>query len=170
MDHHPRSIMAVKTVARKNTRKPGEPKPGPKTVESQFAEFQTLKTESELIAKRQKTLRDALLAEVQAAGIVDEKGSLYLALKRPIEVAGKVFRTLKSERRVSVRVDETAAEELLAEKGLLERAQKTVVVFDPDMLYVLNQEGLLSDDELDELMVSSESWAFKPLTEEVEAE
>lgn len=162
--------MAVKTVVRKTTRKPGEAKPGPKTVESQFAEWQTLKTESELIAKRQKNLRDALLAEVQSTGIVDEKGSLYLALKRPIEMAGKVWRTLKAEHRESIRLDETAAEELLAEKGLLERAQKTVVMFDPDALYVLNQEGLLTDAELDSLMVSSESWAFKPLTEEVEAE
>jgi hypothetical protein len=137
------------------------------SLEDLLTQWATMKSEGDLIAKRQKELRDEMTAEVQEKGIPDEKGSLYLNLHTEVTVGSKTYRTLKSERRVSERLDETAAEQLLAGKGLLERAMKTVVVFDPNELYVLNQEGLLSDDELDSLIVISESWAFKPQVEAV---
>lgn len=144
---------------------PRRPKVG--SPEQVFAQWATLKHQGDLIAERLKGLRDDLMGAIDKAGLTDEKGSKYLNLKVPLIHEGKVYRTLKKERRVSERLDETAAEALLAKKGLLERCQKTVVVFDPDELYVLNQEGLLTDDELDSLIDIKETWAFKPQAEAV---
>jgi hypothetical protein len=144
---------------------PRRPKKG--SLEQIFSQWATLKHQGDLIAERQKDLRTDLMGLVKGGGLTDEKGSFFLNLHTPVTVGDKTYRTLKNERRVSERLDEDAAEELLKSKGLLERCQKTVVVFDPDELYVLNQEGLLSDEELDSLIVISESYAFKPLTEAV---
>lgn len=137
------------------------------SIEARLLQWATMKSEGDLIAKRQKALRDEMSEAIKADGVPDEKGSLYLNLNSEVSVGDKTYRTLKYERRVSERLDETAAEQLLAGKGLLERAMKTVVMFDPNELYVLNQEGLLTDEELDSLIVISESWAFKPQTEAV---
>jgi hypothetical protein len=59
------------------------------------------------------------------------------------------------------------AEALLEKKGLLDRVMKevTTVVFDQDELYLLHQEGLISEEEIDSLFTENESWAFKPLAE-----
>ena len=39
-----------------------------------------------------------------------------------------------------------------------------VTVMDQNEVYVLNQQGLITDEELDSLFVVNETWAYKPLT------
>jgi hypothetical protein len=64
-----------------------------------------------------------------------------------------------------VNLDAEKAEELAIAKGIRDRVFKEVTteVLDQDELYVLNQEGILSDEELDSLFVETESFAFKPI-------
>jgi hypothetical protein len=102
---------------------------------------------------------------VDANGDIDEKGSKFWKLDPPIEVNGQKFTEVKRERRVSVTLDAEKAEELAIAKGIRDRVFKEVTteVLDQDELYVLNQEGILSDEELDSLFVETESFAFKPI-------
>ena len=163
-----------------------------------------LKIESEVLKRRADTLRDDIMKFLEANGTADEKGSLLIELPDTLSVAGKEFRSIKRERRVSSSFDEEAAEQLLHTKGLLARVQKSTVKIissmpvgtnfdvddtgvhsganmsflgekvgdaiiewtthlDQNEIYVLNQEGLITNEELDQLFVESISWAYKPI-------
>lgn len=131
-------------------------------IEDDLFEWALLKKKVDADTRRMNLLRDSMMLIVADKGEVDEKGSLFLDVE-PITVGDQTFGTIKRERRVSVSLDEDATETLLDSKGLLGRAQKTVVVLDHDEIYVLQQEGLITEAELDALFVERESWAFKPL-------
>ena len=162
------------------------------------------KTESEVLKKRADSLRDDIMTFLEHNGIADEKGSLLIELPDTLAVAGKEFRSIKRERRVSTSFDEEAAERLLHTKGLLARVQKSSVkitssmpsgtpfdvdekgvysganmsslgdkvedavvewstYLDQNEVYVLNQEGHITNEELDRLFVENITWAYKPL-------
>ncbi len=154
------------TVTRRTTRRPERPIAlDPETPLEKVRQFLTLKFQETQIVTRKNKLRDEVSAFVDQTGEVDEKGSKFWKLPTPIEVNGQKFTEVKRERRVSTSLDTEAVETLVNSKGLRDRVFKQVTqeVLDQDELYVLNQEGLLTDDELDSLWVTSESFAFKPL-------
>jgi hypothetical protein len=115
------------------------------------------------LTKANGLLKTSMMAAIVKDGEADEKGSLFLDLPTTVTVAGQTFRTLKRERRVSTSFSEDQATKILTKKGLLARCIKMVPTFDQDEVYVLNQQGLITDKELDSMLVESESWAFKPL-------
>lgn len=129
--------------------------------------FLTLTNEAKAATERATGLKKEMMDALHTSGEEDDKGHKYLYFKNPIAIGGKKFSGLKRERRVSRLFDEDAAETLLEGKGLLERVQKEVVttVLDQDEVYVLNQEGLLTDEEVDSLFAESESFAFKPVAD-----
>ncbi|MFE4681559.1 hypothetical protein ACFRNJ_12075 [Streptomyces sp. NPDC056721] len=128
-------------------------------------QFLALKFQEADIVTRKNKLRDEVSAHVDASGETDEKGSKFWKLDPPIEVNGQKFTEVKRERRVSQSLDEEKTDELVTAKGVRDRVFKTVEmeVLDQDELYVLNQEGLLSDEEIDGLWVENVSFAFKPI-------
>jgi hypothetical protein len=128
-------------------------------------QFLALKFQEADIVTRKNKLRDEVSAHVDATGEVDEKGSKFWKLDPPIEFNGQKFTEVKRERRVSQSIDEEKVEALVTAKGIRDRVFKQVTqeVLDQDELYVLNQEGVLSDEELDSLWVETESFAFKPI-------
>jgi hypothetical protein len=128
-------------------------------------QFLALKFQETEIVTRKNKLRDEVSVHVDAHGDLDEKGSKFWKLDPPIEVNGQKFTEVKRERRVSTTLDSEKAEELAAAKGIRDRIfkQVTTEVLDQDELFVLNQEGVISDEELDGLFVETESFAFKPI-------
>jgi hypothetical protein len=154
------------TVQRRTTRRVERPisldtaAPWEKTRQFLALKFQ----ETEIVTRKNK-LRDEVSVHVDANGEVDEKGSKFWKLDPPIEVNGQKFTEVKRERRVSTSLDAEKAEELAVAKGIRDRLfkQVTTEVLDQDELYVLNQEGVISDEELDGLFVETESFAFKPI-------
>jgi hypothetical protein len=128
-------------------------------------QFLALKFQEADIVTRKNKLRDDISAHVDANGETDEKGSKFWRLPQPIEVNGQTFTEVKRERRVSQSLDEEKTDELVTAKGVRDRVFKTVEmeVLDQDELYVLNQEGILSDEEIDGLWVENVSFAFKPI-------
>lgn len=130
-------------------------------------QFLALKFQETEITSRKNKLRDEVAAHVDAVGEPDEKGSLFWKLTPPIEINGQKFVEVKRERRVSTSLNEDATQELVASKGaeILARVYKPVteIRLDQDELYVLNQEGVLTDAELDGLFEENESFAFKPI-------
>jgi hypothetical protein len=128
-------------------------------------QFLALKFQETDIVTRKNKLRDEVAAHVDATGDVDEKGSKFWKLDPPIEINGQKFTEVKRERRVSVSLDEEKVETLVTSKGIRDRVFKQVTqeVLDQDELYVLNQEGVITDAELDGLFSENESFAFKPI-------
>lgn len=129
--------------------------------------FLTLTGEAKSANEKAGTLKKEMMDALQVAGEPDEKGHRYLYFKNPIKVGGKFFSGVKRERRVSTLFDEDAAERILSEKGLLSEVQQvvTTTVLDQDKIYVLNQEGAISDEELDQMFSENETFAFKPVSE-----
>jgi hypothetical protein len=156
------------TVQRRNTRRVPE-KPINLQIENDPMEktrqFLALKFQETQIVTRKNKLRDEISVYVDNIGEVDEKGSKFWTLPSPIEINGQKFTEVKRERRVSIGLDAEAADVLLTAKGLRDRVFKPVTteVLDQQELYVLNQEGLLSDEELDGLFTEDVAFAFKPI-------
>ncbi|WP_274916922.1 hypothetical protein [Streptomyces sp. WZ-12] len=103
-------------------------------------------------------LKDAMVTDLKNHGVKDDKGSFVIDLGTSYEVAGKSFSAMKYERSVRRAADENVAEELAQKKGLLDRLFPRQRMFDPDEVYVLLQEDLLTEDEVDAIFPEHESF------------
>jgi hypothetical protein len=103
-------------------------------------------------------------------GRVDENGHRYLDFDQPLVIGDVTYTGIQAQRKTSASIDLEAAEKLLREKGgeaLYDVVFKRQVVreFDEDELFVLHQQGVLTDDELDSLETETESYALVPVKE-----
>lgn len=154
------------TVERRTTRRVEKPiSLQTDTPLEKVRQFLLLKFQEGQIVTRKNHLRDEISAYVDTNGQVDEKGSKFWDLPAPIEVNGQKFTSVKREKRTSIGLDADATEVLMTQKGLKDRVFKevTTTVLDQEELYVLNQEGLLTDEELDALFTETTTYAFKPI-------
>ncbi|MEV5265213.1 hypothetical protein [Streptomyces werraensis] len=115
---------------------------------------------------RLNKLRDKIASAVEQRGYVDHKGSQYLDLPFPVAAGENEYTRIKRERRVSIVADEEAATRILKAKSeaLYRRAFPPVPTLDADELYVLLQEGHLTESEMDEILTQRETFAFRGLT------
>jgi hypothetical protein len=130
-----------------------------------FRQWATLKAQTETMSSRMNKLRDSLMETVMAEGSQDEKGNQHFDLPAPIEVAGKTFKGIKREARVSTVLNEERAFELIDAKGLASEVVKFVPQVDMDALYAAYQRGKLTSDEIDGLMDTKKTFAFKAVAE-----
>lgn len=107
------------------------------------------------------TLKEWLTLRTDAGkmpnGDVDDKGNRTLYFDDPLVIGDVCFTGIQAQRKESApAIDLEAAEELLRAKGEQHYDQvfkrKVVREFDEDALYTLNQKGLVTDDELDDLL------------------
>ncbi|MFV0135470.1 hypothetical protein ACLGIH_20000 [Streptomyces sp. HMX87] len=131
-----------------------------------FREWAVLKAQVTDQTSRLNKLRDKVAAAVEQRGYTDHKGSQYLDLPFPIPAGDNEYIRIKRERRVSISADEEVAERILKDKGeaLYRRAFPPVPTLDADELYVLLQEGHLTEEEMDRIFVQKETYAFRGLT------
>lgn len=131
-----------------------------------FREWAALKAQVTDETTRLNKLRDRIAAAVEQRGYTDHKGSQYLDLPFPIPAGDSEYVRIKRERRVSVVADNDAAERITKAKGdgIYRRAFPPVPTLDADELYVLLQEGHLTEAEMDEIFTQRETYAFRGLT------
>lgn len=124
-----------------------------------------LKSQSVSLSMKLNRLRDKISSAVEERGYKDQKGSQYIDLPFPIPTEEGEYLRIKRERRVSIVADEEAAERITRSKGedIWARAFPAVPSLDCDELYVLLQEGVLTEKEMDQILVQRESYAFKGL-------
>lgn len=124
-----------------------------------------IKRDIEEQTARLTVLKADLMRMVEAKGEPDDKGSQYLDLPYPIEVGDRSYSTLKREHKSgSISFNEEAALALAEKLGIRERVVQTVEVIDQNEFYVLNQEGVISDEQLDGLFEQKpDFWAFIPM-------
>ncbi len=120
-------------------------------------EYQFVKSQAETFASRQKELRDSIIETVDALGEPDENGHIWLEL--PDQIEG--LRGVVKERRVSQRLDEERAQEILKEHDLLNRCTKFVRQVDEAEVWEAKQEDLLTEDDLEAMFETKVSWALK---------
>lgn len=120
------------------------------------------------ILKGWLTLKNA--AGKMVNGEVDDKGNRTLFFDEPLTIGDKTYTGVQAQRKEPAQfVDEDAAEALLKSKGqryydaVFKR--KVIRVFSEDDLYVLNQKGIVTDEELDSLLKSGDpSYALVVVT------
>lgn len=144
-----------------------EPRPVPfDPVIPTFREWAILKAQQTELTSRMNKLRDKVTLAVQQRGYADHKGSQYIDLPFPIPVGDSEYVRIKRERRVSIVADIEAAERITKAHGeqIYRRAFPPVPTLDADELYVLLQEGALTEEDMDQIMVQKETFAFRGLT------
>ncbi|MEU1816065.1 hypothetical protein ABZ543_12840 [Streptomyces roseifaciens] len=131
-----------------------------------FREWAMLKYQTTELTTRMNKLRDKVMEAVTARGYKDHKGSQYLDLPFPIPVGDIQYLRIKRERRVTITPDLEAAERITRARGehIYRRAFPPVPTLDPDSLYVLLQEGELTEGDMDAIMVQRETFAFRGLS------
>ena len=125
-------------------------------LEVQAKEYAFLKKQVEYLEKQQKELREKLFSKIEELGEVDDKGNLVLPFEKEVEG----FVGVMKQRRVSRKIDEGVAEQMIYDKGLEEELYKMVRVVDEDALMAALYEGKLTEEEIDEMYPQNIVWAL----------
>lgn len=91
----------------------------------------------------------------------DESGNFIWDFDKPV-IGDKddSYRGLMLQRRVSEFIDEDKADEIIQAHNLQDRCYTTIEVIDFDQLYACNQEGVVSDEEIDSILSFNETFAL----------
>ena len=119
-------------------------------------EYSFLKQQIDFLEKQQKEVRERLFSTLDEIGEVDDKGNIIIEL--PEEVNG--FGALVKQRRVSRKIDELVADEIITEKGMEEQLYKTIRVVDEDALMAALYNDELTEAEIDLMYPQKIVWAL----------
>jgi hypothetical protein len=118
--------------------------------------YSFLKSQLDYLEKEQKALRSELFEMIDGEGEVDDKGNFILEL--PEEVDG--FHSLIKQRRVTRKIDELKAEEVITAHGMEDTLYKTIRVVDEDALMAALYNEQLTEAEIDEMYPQNVVWAL----------
>lgn len=129
-------------------------------------QYASIQAQEKVLAPRKKELRDRLLALAKAEGVPDDKGHLRFMFPEPVEgIAG-----LKVENRVSRTLDEEKAEEVLKSivvdvdgVTLWDECIEYVPQLDEDAVMAAHYNGVISQEQIDEMYPISITEAFVPV-------
>jgi hypothetical protein len=103
-----------------------------------------------------KTLKEKIFAHIDEEGEVDGSGNLFYEF--PAEIEGvKMF---QKQRRVTRKIEEGVAEQIISDKGLEDELYKTIRVVDEDALMAALYEGKLTEEEIEEMYPQKIVWAL----------
>ena len=122
---------------------------------NQAKEYAFLKKQAEYLDKQMKELKPKLFAALEERGEVDSTGSIFIEVDNIDGVS-----SIKKERRVSRKIDELKAEEIIAAKNLEDKLYKTIRVVDEDALMAALYNEELTEEEVDEMYPQSVVWAL----------
>jgi len=134
-------------------------KEDPKTVDpllEKVSNFVATKRRIDDLSKENNKIKAELSDLVDTDGIPDEKGHLLYDL--PQTIAGVT--ALKRQRRVSQSLDPGVADKILKDKGIYDRCYKMVPTLDESEVMACLYDGLLTEEEIDEMFPKSVSYAF----------
>lgn len=123
---------------------------------SRTRKYAFLKSQLDFLEKEQKELRSELFTDIDTNGYTDDKGNIVLEL--PEEIEG--FVSVMKQRRVSRKINEAKAEEIIEAKGLEEKLYKTIRVVDEDALMAALYSDELTEADIDEIYPESVVWAL----------
>jgi hypothetical protein len=132
---------------------------GPDDVAGQVKEYLYVKKNIDQLDTRSKELRDRLFSHLDEGGYEDDKGNVQLELDA--EVDGVV--RLEKQRRVTRKLNEPKADEILTELGLKDEIYVMTPVLDEDKLMAAFYEGKITEEQLDDMFPSTIVWALRTL-------
>lgn len=129
-----------------------------------FRQWAMLKAQSDAMIREQNKLRDQVVNAVEERGYRDHKGSQFIDLPFPLPIGDVEYTRIKRECRTSITADPDIAERITLQRGCYDQAFTLVPTLQPDNLYVLLQEGRLTESDMDEIFVKRITFAFRGLT------
>jgi hypothetical protein len=129
----------------------------PNDFNSQVREYVMVKQSLDVLEKRQLELRTTIFTKIEEAGEPDEKGNIFLELD--VEIDGVV--RLEKQKRVSRKLDEVAADEVISANNLEDDLYKTIRVVDEDAVMAAHYEGKLTEDEIEKMFPAKVVWALR---------
>lgn len=115
-----------------------------------------LKDEADLIANRQKDVKNKIQEGIDSLGQEDGRGHFVVDIDDDVTGITKVIR----QKRVSKSLDMEIAEELLKNKGLSDRCVKMVPMIDEEEIMSAFYEGLLTEEDIDSMFPMKIVWAL----------
>lgn len=128
----------------------------PEDLIAEAREFVLLREKIEQLTNRQNEIKKSLMAATEAHGEVDDKGHYWLDL--PKKIRGIV--RFQRQRRITRKLDEPTAIEILSAKGLKDRCMPPKPVLDEDEVMACLYENLLTPEDIDRIWPTTVSWAF----------
>jgi hypothetical protein len=111
--------------------------------------------------RRRETFRDSLKTWIMENCEQDENGNFRWELDDPITVDGEEWITgFELQRRVSEFINEDKAWDIVRKYDVGDACVVMVEELDCDQLYVLNQQGIISDEDIDSILEQTETWAL----------
>jgi SMC interacting uncharacterized protein involved in chromosome segregation len=128
----------------------------PDSFESQVREYVKVKATLDFMDTRREELRKKIFSHLEQEGFEDSDGNLLVEFSSPIDGIARV----EKSRRNSRKLDEAAADAIIAEKGLENEAYKTIRVIDEDALMAMVYEDKVTEEELDLMFPVKVTWAL----------
>lgn len=133
--------------------------PVPSTAR-QILEWLYVKSQATELTARANKLRDLVDAAIEQGSYTDDKGNVFYDLDRPLTVGEKTYGAVKRELRVKRVPNEERVMALALRVGAYDQLFPLKRVMDPDELYVLYQDGVISESDIDGVYDSQESYAL----------
>lgn len=124
--------------------------------EAQARQYIFVKNQVDYFESQLKTLKEKIFEHVDLEGEVDGNGNVFVEL--PGEIEG--VKTIQKQRRVTRKIEEGVAEQIIADKGLEDELYKTIRVVDEDALMAALYEGKLTEEEIDQMYPQKIIWAL----------
>jgi hypothetical protein len=131
----------------------------PDDVAGQVKEYLYVKKNIDQMETRSKELRDRLFSRLDEDGYEDDKGNVQLELDSNIDGVVR----LEKQRRVTRKLNEPKADEILSGLGLKDDIYVMTPVLDEDKLMAAFYEGKITEEQLDEMFPSTVVWALRTL-------
>jgi hypothetical protein len=130
-----------------------------------FAQHIVLKREASTLTTRANKVKDRLkqwFLETPTDEVYEnENGSKFLDFPETISDGKDTYTGMELRRSTPVKFHEDVAEKILKRKGVYEEALEPVL--SQDKIYALQQEGKITEADLDKMFVAGEQWAFWPV-------
>ena len=123
---------------------------------AQTKEYNFLKKQIDYLTSQQKELREKMFATLEERGEVDDKGNIIVELENDVDG----INTVMKQRRVTRKIDEQTADEIIAAKGLEEKLYKTIQIIDEDALMACLYSDELTEEEVDMMYPQQIVWAL----------
>lgn len=128
----------------------------PESIEAQVREYAKLKASMEILESRSKELREKLFEFLDLQGEEDDKGNILVELDEAIEGVVRI----EKRRRAKRTLNEGAAEMIIKAAGLEDSLFEMKRVINEDALMAAYYEGLITEEQLDEMYPVSVIWAL----------
>ena len=136
--------------------------PVPQTLR-RVLEWLYVKNQADQLVARANQLREEVTKTVRdsADAYADDRGNVFLNLPERLTVGDKTYEAVKRERRILRIANEDRIRILADRTGTTDRLFPPQPVLDEQELYVLYQEGLITEADIDGSYDIKESWALK---------